>query len=265
MSSGQMRPTRPRWKLAAQGAIVESLSSNRCFSQCLQVRNFASTEIKCVAKVDHNTLINQAARAKLRSIGCIQKGRSRTWLNDNGWWVTVVEFQPSAWSKGTYLNVGACWLWYAKDHLSFDDGYRIESFKDAESIEDFEGVISEVAARAAEEVASYRRRFPNVKSVAEYLRRKSEGSMSIWAHYHAGIACRLAGWQSESELRFRTVLEIDERKIEWIDQAKLECRILLSLIGDESTFRSRVSELVSISRSNLKLPGLEGGVFAGSE
>src|SRR5256885_11111558 len=55
----------------------------------------------------HSKLITAAAREILRPLGLFQKGRSRVWLDDQGWWLGVVEFQPSDWSKGSYLNVGA--------------------------------------------------------------------------------------------------------------------------------------------------------------
>jgi hypothetical protein len=80
------------------------------------------------ASTNHNRLIGQAAKLILAPIGCKQKGRSRLWFDDHLWWVGVIEFQPSSWGKGSYLNVGAMWLWKAKSHWSFDDGYRIESF-----------------------------------------------------------------------------------------------------------------------------------------
>jgi hypothetical protein len=40
-----------------------------------------------------------------------QKGRSRLWYDDHQWRAYLIEFQPSAWSKGTYCNVGLMWLW----------------------------------------------------------------------------------------------------------------------------------------------------------
>lgn len=73
----------------------------------------------------HSRLITAATRTHLRPLGCVQKGRSRVWLDDQGWWVGMVEFQPSSWSKGSYLNVGACFLWNEKDFLSFDAGHRV--------------------------------------------------------------------------------------------------------------------------------------------
>src|SRR5687767_4381931 len=88
---------------------------------------FLSSHVMAEQTPIHSTLITAAAREILRPMGLFQKGRSRTWLDDQGWWVCVVEFQPSSWSRGSYLNVGCMWLWGVKDYISFDEGYRIES------------------------------------------------------------------------------------------------------------------------------------------
>jgi hypothetical protein len=88
----------------------------------------------CVATADvamsrqhpHSKLINAAARERLRPLGLVQEGRSRTWLDDQAWWLGIVEFQPSGWTRGSYLNVGVNWLWNVKDWHSFDFVYRVD-------------------------------------------------------------------------------------------------------------------------------------------
>ena len=70
--------------------------------------------------VDHNKIIKQTVNAVLKPNGLFQKGSARIWIDDNGWYLTVVEFQPSAWSAGSYLNVAIHYLWDDKDYLSFD-------------------------------------------------------------------------------------------------------------------------------------------------
>ena len=210
-------------------------------------------ELKIVTEADHNTLIARAARAALRPIGCIQKGRSRIWLDDHHWWVTVVEFQPSSWSKGTYLNVGACWLWHIKDYLSFDEGYRVDSFTSAENLERFESAVDGVAARAKQEVLYFRQRFPTLRAVAEDLKSKETRSVDIWGHYHAGVSCGLAGWSLESERRLRAALAVEERDTEWVHNLKAECGRLLPLVNNAQAFRGHISDVVAASRASLKL------------
>lgn len=215
-----------------------------------------------MAEVNHNTLIARAARAALRPIGCIQKGKSRTWLDDHHWWVTVVEFQPSGWSKGTYLNVGACWLWYAKGFLSFDDGYRVDSFTSAEDLKGFESALDAVAARARQEVLVFRQRFSTLHACAQYLNNKETRSIDIWGHYHAGVSSGLAGWSAVSERRLRAALSVEERDAEWVHNLKAECDRLLSLVSDAQAFRNHVSDAVSVSRVALKLKPIAEVTFS---
>ncbi len=75
----------------------------------------------------HSKILIQTAKTLLTPLGIVQKGQSRTWIDDHGWWVIMMEFQPSGWSKGTYLNVGVCWLWDRNNYLSFDVGDRINA------------------------------------------------------------------------------------------------------------------------------------------
>lgn len=59
----------------------------------------------------HSKIINQVCREVLIPLGVFQKGASRLYLDDNDYFFTVIEFQPSTWSNGTYLNIGLTFLW----------------------------------------------------------------------------------------------------------------------------------------------------------
>jgi hypothetical protein len=76
----------------------------------------------------HGNLIAAAAKAHLSAIGMNRKGKSRIWIKDNHWWLAIVEFQPSGWNKGTYLNVAATWFWHPKEHFAFDEIKRADGF-----------------------------------------------------------------------------------------------------------------------------------------
>jgi hypothetical protein len=59
-----------------------------------------------MAKADeHARLIATAAKAALQPLGFVRRGRSRFWFADQGFWIIFAEFQPSGWSKGSYLNM----------------------------------------------------------------------------------------------------------------------------------------------------------------
>jgi hypothetical protein len=126
---------------------------------------------------DHNRLLISAAKAELLPIGCAQKGRSRTWLDDHEWWVGVVEFQPSAWSKGSYLNVGVCWLWYEKDYYSFDaalgaHGSRVESFHEFDGTDAFASSARVLSQRARDEVLALREQLSSLRRTSKFLDQK---------------------------------------------------------------------------------------------
>jgi hypothetical protein len=124
----------------------------------------------------HTKLLIAAAREVLRPLWVVQKGRSRTWLDDHGWWLGVVEFQPSSWSRGSYLNVGVNWLWDPKDYLVFDLGGRVDlpgegEYVEYESDEQFAPLVRKLAVLAAERVRYYRDVLPTVAAAASVLER----------------------------------------------------------------------------------------------
>jgi hypothetical protein len=144
----------------------------------------------------HTKLLNAAAREVLRPLGVVQKGRSRTWLDDHGWWLGVIEFQPSSWSRGSYLNVGVNWLWDPKDYLSFDFGHRIDipgegQYIEYENEEQFSPLARKLAMVAAEQVRHYRDVFPTLEAAAATLRRTEPDD--VLRSLDAGIALGLAG------------------------------------------------------------------------
>lgn len=81
-----------------------------------------------MSEINYNKIINNAARQTLKPFRLFQKGSSRTWIDDNGWYFTIVEFQPSNWAKGSYLNVSIHYLWSNNDYLTFDYGNREHEF-----------------------------------------------------------------------------------------------------------------------------------------
>ncbi len=48
----------------------------------------------------HSKLLAKAGTEILKPLGLFQKGRSRAWIDDHGWWLGLVEFQPFFLVKG---------------------------------------------------------------------------------------------------------------------------------------------------------------------
>ena len=177
----------------------------------------------------HTKLLTAAAREVLRSLGLVQQGRSRTWLDDRGWWVGVVGFQPSSFSRGSYLNVGVNWLWTPEEDLAYDLGAA--------------ALARELALVAAERVRHYRDVLPTVAAAASVLMRA--GPDALLDAVNAGIAFGLTGdpaaarmmfaryvawFESDDEMEWRT--EID-------DQRYTRASHLSDLVADRHAFRNR--------------------------
>jgi hypothetical protein len=200
---------------------------------------------------NHNKIIDQSARSILKPIGCTQKGKSRLWFDDQRWWVGVIEFQPSSWNKGSYLNVGAMWLWNAKEHWSFDDGYRVDTFHAYKNDDQFSRAAVALAERAAQEVLRMRQAFSSIDLVSRHL--SSKEKMSIWDRFHSAIAASLAGDVERARLDFSAVAG-EPAHAPWV--AELQAKALLfSRIGSSvEAIRLAVAEEVTKARSLLKLP-----------
>ena len=118
-------------------------------------RRRAATMLPMPKQNEHGRLIAAAAKAALAPLRCKRVGQSRFWYSDEGFWTVSIEFQPSGWAKGSYLNVGANWLWYPKSGWGFSHRrhprrrYRLHPLRKHRAIP---AIDCDTAARAAQEV-----------------------------------------------------------------------------------------------------------------
>jgi hypothetical protein len=203
----------------------------------------------------------------------VQKGRSRTWLDDRGWCLTVVEFQPSSWSRGSYLNVGIQWLWNPKHYLSFDYGHRVTDldgdgqYVEYESDEQFRPLALKMAVIAADQVRGYRDRFPDVVSAAAVLADADRGvrdglvpTSDVLRWIDAGIALGVAGRTAASKVEFGRYLDWYESRDDPGDYEVVRCgriRELEGLVSNTEAFRRRIHSDVKQGRVLLKLEPTE--------
>jgi hypothetical protein len=199
-------------------------------------------------------MITAAARTVLRPLGCVQKGRSRIWLDDQGWWIGVVEFQPSSWGKGSYLNVGACWLWHEKNFLSFDAGHRVEGFHEFTSEEQFSAAATLLARRAAQEVLALRERFPSVAHASAWI--TANASPTLWNTYHSAVLAGLAGEVERSGLLFTEVIA-DPNDVPWAVELKQRVVGLLHCLESGAGFEQEIAATVGRTRIALGLPACQ--------
>jgi len=203
----------------------------------------------------HSKLLTQSAKATLTPLGLFQKGRSRIWLADNGWWLGHVEFQPSGWSKGSYLNVGCMWLWIVKDYYSFDLGYRVEKFQPFRNETDFTRVADHLAHVAAEKVLEYKRSFPNITALSDYYD-EHPPSADLWDGFHAALAHGLCGRVDQAAPILMSIAANDS-SYDWERAARADAEQLLRSVHEPSLFREVVTKRIEAARALLKLPKLD--------
>jgi hypothetical protein len=201
---------------------------------------------------DTGKVTTEAARQALAPLGLKRKGRSRTWLDDRGWWIAIVEFQPSAWGAGAYLNVGLMFLWWPADYLAFEIGHRLDDFSSAEDAAVFRREILAKAAKARDEVTSLRERFASVRGVIRHYQ-QARTKLSMTDQAHLGTAWGLTGDMERCRNELDQALELREqapsgawRASAWILDAR-------QAATDEATFRAWVQQTINATRAALKL------------
>lgn len=203
---------------------------------------------------EHGKLIAAAAKAALLPLGCSRKGQSRFWYSDQRFWAISIEFQPSAWSRGSYLNIGAMWLWYPRKNWGFHVGTRVEDadFISFESVEQFTPLIGRMAARAAQEVLALREQFKSIAAIHRYLvtHPLREGGPV----YHAAVAAALAGDTPAARHLFDRLAQWPTENLEWRRTLQSNGAALAILLDDPPKFRTEVLAIIEGVRGRLRLP-----------
>lgn len=183
-----------------------------------------------------------------------RKGKSRIWFKDNGWWLAVVEFQPSDWGKGTYLNVAATWLWHANEYLSFDEYERADSFAELTDPATFALTVNDYASLAATKVVSLCNQFATLSSVARHLRTKVGGNP--WQHYHAMMASLANGELEFARVQLNELLQFEDN-VPWCLDLKAKAAKTMDEASDGCVARALVENEIATARKFLKLPLVE--------
>jgi hypothetical protein len=197
-------------------------------------------------------VIAAAAEAALLPLGCQRLGKSRTWISDQRFWLIVIEFQPSSWQKGSYLNVGAMWLWRARKGVAFHVGYRIANFVPFYSSEQFAPVAARLAVQAAEEVRKRREQFERLNDIYRYL--VDHTSESNWQIFHAAIAAGLVGDVETARRLFEIFDTMPIRNVQWQIELRAKNAALAALLDQPALFHAAVVETIQECRRLNKLP-----------
>ena len=205
-----------------------------------------------MAGKEHGRIIAEAAKSALQPVGFKRKGQSRVWIADEGFWLSVVEFQPSARSKGTYLNVAVHWPWGRPPHmLTYDQVGREGDFINFENPEQFGVLAAGLAGQALTTVKRNRANFGSLPGTAAILieeERSSDVYRGGWATFNAGVAAGLAGMHDEARSMFGSINEAHAQPL---------AELLLNDIAQPDVFEARVRSMIDAERSHFRLELLD--------
>lgn len=197
----------------------------------------------------HEKIIKRAAKEVLSPLGLFQIGQSRVWLDDNGWFLIVIEFQPSGWSKGSHLNVGINFLWRKKESISFDFGNRVNNHVEYTNDDDlFYKEMLKLAEIAKEKILFYRQ-FQNF-SYAKKAMIGSTQMSSSWEEWHIAMMYFLAGDNATGKRYFNQFIESGLRSpVEgYKNFCKEQAEIFLPIINQPVMLKRQVLETIKYQR-----------------
>ena len=209
-----------------------------------------------MALPEHSKIINKVAKQFLKPDGIERKGQSRTWLDDNGWFTTVVEFQPFKDRQGTCINIGVNFHWYVKNYWSFDIGYRESNFIDFKEENQFTQEVEKLSKTALNKVLDYREKLSNLENSKQTILKHEFTSENLWGSYHKGIICGLSGDIDNLNFYFNRLLNLElnapfEKELE---------KIVIDLkekSSDLDLFNKTIQSFIKETRGQKRLKDIE--------
>jgi len=210
----------------------------------------------------HNKIIQDSAKQVFKPIGLFQVGASRGWIDDNGWYLIQVEFQPSAYSKGAYLNIGVGFLWEKTKELDntlgFDYGYRERSHVEYNGNDiDFSNKMLEYANYAKEQVLRYRAfsDLNHAKLQIEKEIKENPENRLFWEYYNLAMLCFLSSDFHKGKAHLEHFLKIckHDSHIDW--HTELYCHLIdgpIRMCDNAETAKQLVLNMISSRRKLLR-------------
>lgn len=204
----------------------------------------------------HSKIINKVARKILKEYGIQRKGQSRTWLDDQYWFTTIIEFQPFKDKQGTCLNVGVNFHWYEKEYFSFDIGNRESEFIDFENEEQFESEMNSLVELALKRTIELREKLSDLKTSEKTIINHEFASDSLWGNYHRAIISGLNNQQKKSEQYFNLILKNDF-DVPWAKELKKRTSDLKTELNNITEFQKNIDKIIEKTRKEKKLKETE--------
>lgn len=206
-------------------------------------------------KNQHEKIIAATAEDCLKPLGFQQKGKSRFWFKDNGWYANYVEFQPMSRRIGTSANFGISWLWYPRDHWAFSIGER-QSFVEYHDESLFQSSVSQMAGDACAYAHASSEKLSSLEGAYAFSKQMAKPD---WGEFDLGILAALTGRVDEAKELFGT-LSLNPN-IEWQKMRHSYVQDFLLFVGHKNQAKSFIETKVKVARTLLGLPKSESDVF----
>lgn len=169
----------------------------------------------------HEKIIADTGRRILVPEGLFRKGSSRILLEDHGFYLIQVEFQPSAYAKGAYLNVGVSFLFQYTDGLNetlpYHIGGRIAEFIEYRDDESFRKEMEQYAEKAMEKVREFRE-LESFEAAGEVLQKQIQNKGTdrfCWEMYELAMLNFLSGDWEEGNSMLAVTMDALNRNYVW--------------------------------------------------
>jgi hypothetical protein len=199
-----------------------------------------------------------AGKELLGPVSAIPNRSGRLWTVDRRWWLINIEFQPSSWSVGSYLNVGVQHLWKPLDHRVFEYGSRTQIAGHGAFVEfggdGLDPIVDRVRALVSSALTTaelWLGRFADDKAHLQWLTRQDLND--AWRALNAGFAHSALGQPRRSAEVFGSIPKALDPAIPWQASLAAECVTLAELAGDPDAFATEQDRRVNQARALLRL------------
>lgn len=199
----------------------------------------------------YQKIIHSTTREVLRPAGLNQKGTSRLWYLDCGWYACFAEFQPFSNRQGTTLNFGISWLWYPQTHWTFDVSNRNATFCEYDADDSFRACVLALSNQAVEYCSQTQAAIR--KPADAYVFVENHQDKADWHAFNLAI---LAGLDDQADVA-RTFFDaafIHQAQVAWQTERNEVIETLRSDLTNRQTFERRIKARIIEGRKMLELP-----------
>lgn len=202
-------------------------------------------------QIDHNKLLKKIAKERLKPYGIYLQGQSRTFLYDKGWFTIVIEFQPSTYSKGTYLNIGVDFNFYPRDYFAFGYGYREKGFEEFTDEEQFVRLVNDLCDLTIKRVQELDRKFQDIWTALKTV--DKEKGEDTWRLFEVAVLNALI---SNFDKARKLLRQVSKTKCEydWEIERKKLVNELLEWLQESPASLEKIENIINQTRQLKKLP-----------